>query len=89
MEKVLHNQVIQVPPNMASSFGKDNEWDIFTGTVINVTPKDGIIFGDVYYQNVGLMVRRPYNKEAWTAFNVTLERYVKRFEKLKNKKSKR
>jgi len=88
MEDKQIEQTIQIPPSMAAQFGEDEEWKTLTGTVRNITNKGDFFLGDVYYKDVGLMVKRNSGSERWTAYNMTTQMDVRKFAASRYKKGK-
>ena len=91
MEDKQIEQAIQIPPSMAAQFGEDEEWQVFSSTVRNITNKGDMILGDVYYKNIALMVKRDIGSEKWTAYNITTKTDVHIYtaSRYKKRKSKR
>ncbi len=87
MQTKLAEQTVNIPPVITAKFGKDEEWEKITGVVRNITPKDDIVFGNVYYQGIALMVKRNLGEVEWVAFNITTKQNVQRYAGIKARKS--
>ena len=89
MRTKLTKQTVNIPPYITAKFGKDEEWEQITGVVRNITQNDNVVFGDIYYQDVALVVKRKLGDPEWTAFNLTTKQDVQRYAGIERRKSKK